>query len=130
MCRQGIALVILMATPLAARGQDRALALHFADREAWHSFADEPWWSLVDIRNMLNVFHPLTIPQTGNAAGAWREVTIPADWKHPSYSGSTAPTITSPTPRSTSRGSLAQRASLSTDSSRRWSTKPSFGAGM
>ena len=58
-------MVILMATQSPTHGQDRAITLHFADREAWHTFADEPWWSLVDIRDMLNVFHPLTIPQTG-----------------------------------------------------------------
>ena len=46
--------------------------------------ADEPWWALVDIRNMLNLFHPFTIPATGNAAGASREVTIPERW-HPPF---------------------------------------------
>ena len=83
MHRQLIAMAMLVAMPSATYGQDRALPLDFSDREAWHTFADEPWWSLVDMRDMLNVFHPLKIPQTGNAAGAWREVTIPADWEPP-----------------------------------------------
>jgi len=38
---------------------------------------------LVDIRDMLNIFHPLVVSRTGNAAGASREVTIPAGWRPP-----------------------------------------------
>ncbi len=78
---------ILLATILTSlpawAGQDHYQAIGFDQRDRWHTFADEPWWALVDLRDMLNIFHPLTIPKTGNAAGASREVTIPADWRPP-----------------------------------------------
>jgi len=60
-----------------------ALSLSFSDSDSWHISADGPWWALIDIRDMLNLFHPLVISETGRAAGACREVTIPDDWKPP-----------------------------------------------
>jgi len=61
----------------------RALSLSFGDHRAWRVFADEPWWALADIRDMLSIFHPFVISQTGKAAGASQVVTIPAGWKPP-----------------------------------------------
>jgi hypothetical protein len=79
-----MAMITLVA--LAARGGSasrRALVLTFGEAHAWTAFADEPWWALVDIRNMLNIFHPFVVSQTGQAAGAWREAIIPAGWRPP-----------------------------------------------
>lgn len=67
----------------AGADHERALALGFAQRDAWNVHADAPWWALTDIRDMLNLFHPLSVSQTGNAAGASREVIIPSDWEPP-----------------------------------------------
>ncbi|UCH36227.1 MAG: hypothetical protein JSV65_07705, partial [Armatimonadota bacterium] len=79
-----LAAVMLLAFARAGRGdRDRALSLPFSDRGAWEVFADEPWWALVDIRDMLNIFHPFVVPETGNAAGATRRVTIPRQWQPP-----------------------------------------------
>jgi hypothetical protein len=76
-------LIAIALAGSASSDQRRRLSLTFADRAAWKVFADEPWWALVDIRDMLNVFHPFSLPHTGNAAGASRKVTIPAEWKPP-----------------------------------------------
>jgi len=62
---------------------NRVLLLNFSDSKGWHVSANQPWWALVDIRDMLNLFHPFVISKTGKSAGAWREVTIPDDWKPP-----------------------------------------------
>ena len=62
---------------------NNALSLSFSDSDKWHISADEPWWALVDIRDMLNLFHPFVVPETGKSAGAWQEVTIPDEWKPP-----------------------------------------------
>jgi len=78
-----VVLLVLTTAMLGNADDARVLSAEFADQEAWSVFADEPWWALVDIRDMLNIFHPLSVPQTGNAAGASRELTIPADWKPP-----------------------------------------------
>jgi hypothetical protein len=61
----------------------RAKLLSFSDSEAWQVSADKPWWALVDMRDMLNLFHPLIVSETGKSAGASRDVIIPADWKPP-----------------------------------------------
>lgn len=77
---------VLMMIPCSEPGSCAApnyMSLSFADRKAWSLAADKPWWSLVDVRDMLNVFHPYSLPQTGNAAGASRQVIIPAEWKPP-----------------------------------------------
>ena len=58
-------------------------ALPISDSGNWHISADEPWWALVDIRDMLNIFHPFVVSETGKSAGAWKEMTIPDDWKPP-----------------------------------------------
>jgi hypothetical protein len=75
--------MVMTLTQVARGAQRRAMSLTFAERGAWKITADEPWWALVDIRDMLNIFHPLVISETGRAAGASRTVTIPADWKPP-----------------------------------------------
>ncbi len=59
------------------------LDLSFADRAAWVISAAEPWWSTIDIRDMLNLFHPLVESRTGASAGASRKCTLPADWQPP-----------------------------------------------
>jgi len=61
---------------------NRVLSFSFSNDD-WHVLANQPWWALVDIRDMLNLFHPFVISETGKSAGAWREVTIPCDWKPP-----------------------------------------------
>ena len=78
-----LAVLVLLAAQTAQGSQSRAQSLSFSDRSAWKVFADEPWWALVDMRDMLNIFHPYVLPRTGAAAGASREVTIPAGWKPP-----------------------------------------------
>jgi len=60
-----------------------ALLLDFSESSTWDVSADDPWWELVDIRNMLNIFHPFVVSQTGKSAGASREISIPKDWKPP-----------------------------------------------
>ena len=68
----------------AAGGQDgNALNSNLADAETWKPFAEEPWWSLVDMRDVLNVFHPLSVPTAGNAAGATAVLTMPEHWQPP-----------------------------------------------
>lgn len=63
--------------------RERALCVGFGDLSAWDIFADQPWWALIDIRDMLNIFHPLSLPVTGNAAGASRTLALPAGWRPP-----------------------------------------------
>jgi hypothetical protein len=63
--------------------EQKMLSVSFGDRGAWSIFADEPWWARIDMRNILNLFHPLSIPRTGNAAGASAKLTIPAGWRPP-----------------------------------------------
>ena len=63
--------------------EQKVLSVSFGDRGAWSIFADEPWWARIDMRNILNLFHPLSIPRTGNAAGASGKLTIPAGWQPP-----------------------------------------------
>ena len=53
------------------------------DGGAWRVAAAEPWWALVDLRNMLNLFHPHVVSQAGALAGATTSLTIPADWQPP-----------------------------------------------
>jgi len=77
-----LALLLMIGLSQVARADSRALSLDFADR-AWTVSADEPWWALVDLRDMLNLFHPFVVPQAGAAAGASRTVTIPRGWKPP-----------------------------------------------
>ncbi|MHB8970223.1 MAG: RIFT barrel domain-containing protein [Pirellulaceae bacterium] len=62
---------------------DRCIDLSFSNHDAWVIGADDPWWSQVDIRDVLNLFHPLVESHTGAAAGASRQCTIPADWQPP-----------------------------------------------
>lgn len=62
---------------------NKALALNFADSDEWNISADKPWWGLVDMRDMLNLFHPFLVSETGNSAGACREIIIPDDWNPP-----------------------------------------------
>lgn len=86
MRRLWLPLVVLMTLMLGRTGSanaTRALSLSFGEREAWHVSADEPWWALVDIRDMLNIFHPFLVSQTGKTAGASRVVVIPKEWKPP-----------------------------------------------
>jgi hypothetical protein len=61
----------------------RAKLLAFSDSKAWQVSADKPWWALVDIRDMLSLFHPFVVSETGKSAGASRETIIPTDWKPP-----------------------------------------------
>jgi len=78
--------VLFMSDNSKSLGNDchsHALSLSFSDSHSWHISAEKPWWALVDIRDMLNLFHPLVISETGRSAGAYREVTIPYDWKPP-----------------------------------------------
>jgi hypothetical protein len=81
------ALALAVRASTTAAGSDapgeRVLCAGFGDREAWAVSADEPWWALVDMRDMLTLFHPLVVPETGNAAGASRELTIPDEWEPP-----------------------------------------------
>src|SRR5687768_9564793 len=77
-----ISLLGLLVSSASAE-QGRYLAVGFGEKERWHTFADQPWWALVDIRDMLNIFHPLSLPKTNNAAGASSEITIPNDWQPP-----------------------------------------------
>lgn len=63
--------------------EQKMLSVSFGDRGAWSIFADESWWARIDMRNILNLFHPLSIPRTGNAAGASAKLTIPAGWRPP-----------------------------------------------
>jgi hypothetical protein len=78
------AIVMVLALAKSSSGdQGRVLNLGFADRSAWTVSADAPWWALVDIRDMLNLFHPFVVSASGTAAGAWRAVTIPAEWTPP-----------------------------------------------
>ncbi len=81
----GLAAIVGLSAVAACAHADRSrvVDLTFADRDQWRTEADEPWWALVDIRNMLNLFHPFTVPATGNVAGASREVTIPEGWQPP-----------------------------------------------
>jgi hypothetical protein len=86
MRRLWLPLVVLMTLVIGQTGgakATRALSLSFGEREAWQVSADEPWWALIDIRDMLNVFHPFVVSQTGKAAGASRFVAIPKEWKPP-----------------------------------------------
>ncbi len=82
--------VILMAMmlltsvhcPCAASGS-RCIDLSFSDRAAWALHANEPWWSRVDHRDVLSLFHPLKESHTDASAGASRRCTIPADFQPP-----------------------------------------------
>lgn len=67
----------------AAAGNGRALRLSFADQATWHVHADAPWWALVDLRDMLSLFHPHVISETGKSAGATATVTLPPDFRPP-----------------------------------------------
>jgi len=60
-----------------------AVSIGFGETGTWRLQADEPWWALVDVREMLNLFHPLVISETGKSAGASTTLTLPADWKPP-----------------------------------------------
>ena len=74
----------LLVGPGALQGTDaRVLNLSFADSKTWRVSADQPWWALADMRDMLDVFHPFSISKTGAAAGASATVTIPAAWQPP-----------------------------------------------
>ena len=61
----------------------RYIDLSFSQRDAWVVSADAPWWSRVDSRDILNLFHPLVESRTGASASASRQCTIPADWQPP-----------------------------------------------
>ena len=74
-------LVVFMTAGRSFADGQRVLSASFGDGGTWRIFADEPWWALVDVRDMLNIFHPLSIPETHNAAGASRDLIIPADWQ-------------------------------------------------
>ncbi len=76
-------LVVFMTAGRSFADGQRVLSASFGDGSTWRIFADEPWWALVDVRDMLNIFHPLSIPETHNAAGASRDLIIPADWQPP-----------------------------------------------
>ena len=71
------------AARLSAAAGEHYVDLSFSQRDAWTVSADDPWWSLIDIRNVLNLFHPLVESRTGALAGASRQCTIPADWQPP-----------------------------------------------
>lgn len=75
-------MVVLLAVGVASAAP-RTLDLGFGGGQAWQVTADAPWWALVDLRHMLNCFHPYSISETGRAAGATTMVTIPADWRPP-----------------------------------------------
>jgi hypothetical protein len=67
----------------ARAAEDRALRVGFDDHTRWRLTADEPWWALVDLRDILTLFHPFSLPRTGGAAGASRELTLPAGFRPP-----------------------------------------------
>ena len=124
---QTVLFLMVLATVTAARpavaAPERVIRLPFTGGDDWRSFADEPWWAVVDLREMLSLFHPFSLSRTGAAAGASREVTLRLIGARPTPSASTAPTTTSPTPRSTGRASSAPRASSPTASSKCWSVR-------
>ena len=74
---------VLMAAALTTAAESRVLKPGFGDRDRWRIEADEPWWALVDIRDMLNLFHPFSVTATGSSAGASCELIIPAAWRPP-----------------------------------------------
>ena len=81
-----VVLVAVVVHALAAgecAATERCLQLSFADRDGWAIGADDPWWSRVDIRDVLSLFHPLVESRAGATAGASRQCTIPADWQPP-----------------------------------------------
>lgn len=76
----------LLTTTVHAEGVEddtHTFAFPFSESGGWHLLVDEPWWVLFDMRDMLNLFHPLVVPQTGSVAGASREVVLPSDWEPP-----------------------------------------------
>lgn len=74
----------LLLTIAGAQAQTaRVLQPGFGQRATWTVAADKPWWGLVDLRDMLCLFHPYSLSQTGATAGATATLTIPATWKPP-----------------------------------------------
>jgi hypothetical protein len=49
----------------------------------WTVFADSPWWAQVDMRNMLDLFHPVRVSRADATAGASCMVTIPTSISGP-----------------------------------------------
>ncbi|MCC6443678.1 MAG: hypothetical protein IT210_09520 [Armatimonadetes bacterium] len=73
---------VMMALGQGAGAEPRALASEFG--EGWQVSEERPWWSLIDMRGMLSLFHPFVVSETGKVAGASREITLPAVW-HPPF---------------------------------------------
>ncbi len=79
----GILIMGIISQSSGDESGKNALPIEFSGSNNWDVSADEPWWALVDIRNMLNIFHPFVVSQNGKSAGASREITISDDWKPP-----------------------------------------------
>lgn len=74
---------MLLWLPAAQAGEGRFLDLGFGEQEAWTVRTAGPYWGRIDRRDLLNIFHPLMVSETGAFAGAERLVTIPPDWQPP-----------------------------------------------
>ncbi len=55
------------------------LSFAFSD-PGWELHSDAPWWGHVDMRDLLNLFHPLVVSANGAWAGAVRDVVLPSAW--------------------------------------------------
>ena len=60
---------VLCVSLVAGAETPRTLDGGFGDRQAWNVRSDAPWWGLIDLRDMLNLFHPFCISETGKSAG-------------------------------------------------------------
>jgi len=77
--------VMLMNANVRSEENDygQAQLISFSEPNEWSISADQPWWALIDIRDMLNLFHPFLVSETGKSAESWKGVTIPDNWKPP-----------------------------------------------
>ncbi len=75
--------LFVVSAPTGTEAQERVLRPGFHDQQVWSVDADKPWWALVDIRDMLNLFHPFSISQPGARAGASATLVIPEAWQPP-----------------------------------------------
>jgi hypothetical protein len=78
-----MALSLLLGLATLQGSDARVLQPSFANAKTWRVSADQPWWALVDMRDMLNVFQPYSVSRTGATAGASAALTIPTTWQPP-----------------------------------------------